>query len=112
MKKEFEFKMEVSRPPQQPPDNPHSVGAGIAASWPLQSTRRELLKAAEAHLDAATKATIAANESRKGELVFQGKECDRLIKTNAQLLEENRCLRLERQLLVQSEQEFGKRNHA
>lgn len=48
----------------------------------------------------------------KGELVFQGKECDRLIKTNAQLLEENRCLRLERQLLVQSEQEFGKRNHA
>ncbi len=117
MKKEFEFKMEVSRPPQQPPDNPHwtaraSAGAGIAASWPLQSTRRELLKAAEAHLDAATKATIAANESMKGELVFQGKECDRLIKTNAQLVEENRCLRLERQLLVQSEQEFGKRNHA
>jgi hypothetical protein len=78
----------------------------------LQATRKELLKAAEAHLDAATKATIAANESMKGELAFQGKECDRLVKTNMQLLEENRCLRLERQLLVQSEQEFGKRNHA
>ena len=77
-----------------------------------QDTRRELLRAAEAHLDAATKATISCNESMKGELVFQGKECQRLVKSNMQLLEENRCLRLERQLLVQSEQEFGKRNHA
>ena len=63
-------------------------------------------------MDNATKATIAANEAMKGELVFQSKECDRLVKTNMQLVEENRCLRLERQLLVQSEQEFGKRNHA
>ena len=62
----------------------------------LQATRKELLKAAEAHLDAATKATIAANESMKRELSFQCKECDRLVKTNMQLLEENRCLRLER----------------
>ena len=60
----------------------------------LQATRKELLKAAEAHLDAATKATIAANESMKRELAFQCKECDRLVKTNMQLLEENRCLRL------------------
>jgi hypothetical protein len=104
MKKEFESKMEASR------GRARQFHVNVMMLW--QATRKELLKAAEAHLDAATKATIAANESMKGELVFQGKECDRLVKTNMQLLEENRCLRLERQLLVQSEQEFGKRNHA
>jgi hypothetical protein len=106
LKKEFDIKMEVS----------HAILPTLHCMLQhvmhLQATRKELLKAAEAHLDAATKATIAANESMKGELAFQSKECDRLVKTNMQLLEENRCLRLERQLLVQSEQEFGKRNHA
>ena len=106
LKKEFDIKMEVSHAILR------TLHCMLQHVMHLQATRKELLKAAEAHLDAATKATIAANESMKGELAFQSTECDRLVKTNMQLLEENRCLRLERQLLVQSEQEFGKRNHA